>query len=190
VDAGSIAAISSGAVALAAIGAGELRNRRTLHHSRMIADLESVRDVLDEGAVALHDTEYALNEVRFGLTQHGLSFFDDEQRTKAYDDLGRAGKELDRLKERLRIRLGRGHEVVAAFEAADAAVLETYRTMWGVRREGTDASDEDRVQLRRERFIEERQERVRAQREVFDAKRDQFIDAAQRVAGADLRANS
>ena len=189
-DAGSIAAISSGTVALATIGAGLVTHRRTLRHARTIADLESVRGVMDEVAVALHNQEYALNEVRFGLTQHGLSFFDDEQRTKAYDDLGRAGKELDRLKERLRIRLGRGHEVVAAFEAADAAVLETYQTMLGVRREGTDASDEDRVQLRRERFIEEGRERIRAQREVFDAKRDQFIDAAQRVAGADLRANS
>jgi len=62
--AGEISAIASGTVAIAAIGAGEIRHRSSLRHARELADDESVHGVLDEAAVALHQVEYALNEIR------------------------------------------------------------------------------------------------------------------------------
>jgi len=53
--------------------------------------------------------------------------FEDPERAKGYRDLDREGKEVDALTERLKVRFGRTHDVVVAFEAANEAALAAYR---------------------------------------------------------------
>jgi hypothetical protein len=185
-DVGSIAAISSGAVAVAAIVAGELRHRRSLGQARELADLDSVRGVLDEAAAALHEAEYALDDVRTTLMAYGLGFFEDEEREKPYRALRRDGKNLDRLLERMRIRLGRGHEAVAAFNAANVAVLEAFRVLKLVKLEGRPTRGDEAAERSVASFLVEQREKLDSERNGFDARRIEFIDAAQRAAGAKL----
>ena len=186
VDTATIAVISSGTVAVLTIVAADLRDRRSLKHARTLTDLDSVRGVLDEAASSLHETGYALRDVRVGLADYGGAFFEDDDRVKYYEDLGSAGKELDHLLERLKIRFGPAHEVVTTFAAANVAVLESYRTLWGLRRESKPREGDERAQREWHDRVAEQRDRVTAQRELFEAKWEQFIDAAQAVAGADL----
>jgi hypothetical protein len=184
-NAGTVAAISSGAVALATIGAGLVTHRGTLRHSRTLTDLESVRGVLDDAAVALHELEFAFDEVLNGLTSLGVTFFEDEQAIEVYDNLALSCKEAHRHRERLGIRLGRVHEAVVAFGAASEAAGAPYSILWRLRREGGPAANERSRRFFEKSFADGR-EQIDGQREIFDAKREQFIDAAQKLAGAKL----
>jgi hypothetical protein len=185
-DAVAVAAISSGAVALATIGAGELRHSRSLREARRLSDLENVRTVLDEAAATLHETEYALDDAQAGLQQWGLGFFEDEQREKPYRALRRTGKALDRLLERLKIRFGHEHEVVKTFEAANEAALQIYRALGVIRREDPPAPGDRLAREEVRAFLKIQREKIAAARQEFDRKRMEFIEAAVRVAGAEL----
>lgn len=60
-DAGTVIAIAvPNVVTATAIVVGWKQNGRVLRQSRRLSDLENVRTVLDEAAVALHRTAYAL----------------------------------------------------------------------------------------------------------------------------------
>jgi hypothetical protein len=181
-DAATISTLASGTVAVAAISAGILQHRSSLRFD----EKESVRVVLDEAAVALHETEYALNNVRFTLTQYGRAFFETEERSKPYRDLDVAGKQLDRLLERLKIRLGRDHDAVESFSAAGEAALEIYRAIQLIKLEPEAMPGDENTERRIAEFVKEQRDRTIAEREKFDSKRGEFIDAAQQTAGADL----
>jgi aspartate aminotransferase-like enzyme len=185
-DAGGVAAISSSAVAIVAIIANEVRHRRSLQHARELADLESVRGVMDDAAAALHDATYAIDGVRAGVLQHGLGLFEDEGREKPFRAVRRAGERLDQLLERLKIRLGREHEAVKAFETADAAALEIFRSAELIKLEDRPTPGDDTAAHHVADFLAEQRKRIDAEREEFGVSRDEFIDAAQRAAGADL----
>jgi hypothetical protein len=182
-DAASIAAISSGMVGLAAIIAGELRHRRSLRHAQRLADVENARALLDDAATALHEVEYALDDARSNFVQHGQAMFEDEVLSKPYRALRRAGKNFDRLLERLKVRLGPGHDAVAAFEAANAAVLEIYRVLGLVRVEPKAIPGDELSQQAVSAFMNRQRARMAAERETFDAKRVEFIMAAYSAAG-------
>ncbi len=186
-DSASIAAVSSGSVALATIGAGLLRQRSTLRQARQLSDLQSMRAILDEAAAALHEVEYLLNDLRSFLAQFGRAFAEAEERERTYERLGRSGRELDRLLERLKIRLGLGHAAVIAFEAADQAVLEIHRTLGQIRSEPETYATPGRDREAEQRY-DERRDRVVAEREAFDTMREDFIATAQAAAGVHLPA--
>jgi hypothetical protein len=186
-DPASIAAISSGAVALATIAASLVRQRSTLRHARQLSDLQSMRTILDEAAAALHEVEYVLNALRSYLARFGRAFARAEERAKVYAQLATRGRELDRLLERLKIMLGPEHPAVAAFEDADQAVLEIHRALEQISGEPETHSIPGRDREADERY-DERRDKIAAERETFDRMRAEFIATAQRAAGVHLPA--
>lgn len=183
-DSASIAAISSAAVALATIGASLLRQRSTLRQARQLADLQSVRVILDEAAAALHEVEYVLNDFRSSLARLGYAFAQADEGSDVDTRLINCGRTLDRLLERLKIRLGPNHAAVLAFAAADESVLEIHRALGPMRahRERPQSSRRDEGRL------DEQRDRVAAERDRFDAMRSEFIITAQSAAGVHLPA--
>jgi hypothetical protein len=183
----TIAIIVSGAVALAAIAATWHQHFRALGHERELADLDNVRDILDEAAVALHETAYLLDDVRSFLTQHGgVSFFKTEDGTATCKALGVRGRELDALLERLSVRLGVDHQVVAAFKAADAATLGIWRAAGLLRLEPeADGSTSAANQIRK--LNNDKRHETEGCRQAFDAAREAFVSAAHTAAGSRLR---
>lgn len=180
----SIAAISSAAVALATIGASLLRQRSTHRQARQLADLQSVRVILDEAAAALHEVEYVLNDLRSSLARLGYAFARSDHASDVDARLVNCGRTLDRLLERLRIRLGPEHAAVVAFAAADESVLEIHRALGPMR------DLRERPQgWRGNRGAEEQRDRIAAERESFDAMRSEFIVTAQSAAGVHLPAS-
>jgi len=126
--------------------------------------------------------------VRSQVTQHSPDFFKSETGTETYIELGRRGKELDALIERLRVRFGRDHEIVATFREADEAVLDIYRAA-GLARLEPEADESPASAHFVQKFHDEIRERLTTQRERFDEAREAFIDAAQRAGGTQLLNN-
>lgn len=186
-DPASIAAISSGAVALATIAAGLLRQRSTLRHARQLSDLQNMREILDEAAAALHEVEYVLNALRSSIARFGRAFAEADERARTYAQLATRGRELDRLLERLKIRLGSEHSAVVAFEATDQAVLEIHRALGRINKEKEAYSTPGREREAEERY-DRRRDKIAAERETFDAMRAEFIATAQQAAGVHLPA--
>jgi hypothetical protein len=185
VDTATVAVIASSTVAVVSIGANVFQNERRLRHERRLADLDAVRSALDDAAAELHATAYVLDEVRSQVTQHTPDFFKSEKGTETFIELGRRGKELDALNERLRVRFGRDHEVVAPFIETNEAVLDIYRAAGLVRLEpGGDGSPASAHQVAK--FHDETRDRLIAGRDRFDGAREAFIVAAQRAGGAQL----
>ena len=172
-------------VALGAVGAGLWQHRGTLKSQRRLVDLDNVRGVLDDAAVALHRAAYVLDEARTQVTQHTPDFFKSERGTEVFADLDKRGKDQDALLERLRVRFGRSHAVVTAFERADEAFLDIYRAAGLVRLEpesdGSPAANEAIHS-----FHDKTRSRLDKQRVLFDQARNDFIDGASETAGADL----
>jgi hypothetical protein len=101
------------------------RLRLQLAHEREMADLQHVRNLLDDAAVALHDADYARYDIEAARMSHGAGLAE-----KARDEITRArdvGKDLDRLGERLAIRLGPDDNAVTYFRAAAQALLAVFR---------------------------------------------------------------
>ena len=187
VDTATVSVVASSTVAVAAIGAAWLQHRAGLKHERTVVDLNNVRDVLDEAALALHRISYVLDDLRSRLTQHRpILFFDSDDGTELYRRLGDHGEVLDALLERVSVRLGRDHDVAKALSAADGAFLKIYRAVGLLRLEAlADESEAARRQV--DRIEREQVEKVGLTRERFDQARESFIGAAQRLAGARLR---
>jgi hypothetical protein len=95
--------------------------------TRALNDLEEARRVLDSAAIKLHETEYALNNCRVGLDEHGASFFNYKHLRAAHIALGDCVKELDALLERLRVRFPSRHLILITFRNADQAAREVHR---------------------------------------------------------------
>ncbi len=181
-----VAIIASTVVALAAIGSTWHQHIAGLKHSREIEDLRAVRDLLDESIVALLAAAYSLDDVRSQLTQHGGSaFFKSDAGTKLYETLGSAGRVLDELLERLRIRLGPTREAVRAYTDADDAVLHIYRAAGLLRLEPEAEGDQSAVEQIRNLNDQKRTE-IEEARNDFDRARETFTEHANQLAGARL----
>jgi hypothetical protein len=141
--------------------------------------------LLDEAAVALHRAAYVLDEVRTQVTQHTPDFFKSERGTEVFVDLGVCCQDQDALVERLRVRFGRSHAVVAGFERADEAFLDIYRAAGLVRLEPESDGSPAANEMIRD-FHDKQRSRLKEQRDRFDQARNDFIDATSEVAGADL----
>jgi hypothetical protein len=138
-------------VALATIGAEIWRQRRGFRHERTIVDLEATRALLDDAAMALHDGDYARHDVE---GRHGGP------------GLVEACKAIDRLSERLAVRLGPDHDAVKHYRAANAALLHLQLTIG--------APDLAEV------------EEIADHHENFQSARAGFLAAAAETAGAQL----
>jgi len=93
----AIAIAAPNAVAATAIVLGWLQHRGRLDQDRRLIDLDNVRDVLDEAALALHRVAYVLDDVRSYLLQYGgASFFKTDDGTMTYKKLGASGGSGDR----------------------------------------------------------------------------------------------
>jgi hypothetical protein len=184
---GEISALVSGAVAITAIVAGEYRHRSSLRHTRELADLDNVRDVLDEVVVVLHEMEYLLNEIRVEISEHGLSFFELPDRVAIYDEFTQVGIRLDRHLERLKIRLGSDHESVTALEAASRAAISIHHSLKLIKLENHKPAlrDEDALNELRAFFGQQRKV-IAAERKQFDVAHSDFVAKAQRAAGVKL----
>jgi hypothetical protein len=182
----TVAIVVPAVVALAAIGSTAYQHLRGLRHQRQLVDLDNVRDVLDEAAVALHAVAYSLDDIRSSLVQHnGVLFFKSPEGTEMYTELGARGKALDALHERLSLRLGRGCEVVTAFKAADEAALGIWRAAGGLRLE-PEANGSHVVSDEMARISQQRRSEIEAEREAFDSAREAFLRPAYASAGARL----
>ena len=187
VDSATTLGLAANVVAICAVVAGLRQSHDTLRTQRRLADLGHVRGLLDDAAVTLHRTAYVLDEVRSQVTQHTPGFFTSEKGAEVFADLERCGRDFEVLLERLRIRFGDEHAVVASSGEADEAVLDIYRAAGLVRLEdpsdGSPAAEHEIA-----RFYKQTRERLVTQRERFDEARHKFVEAAHAVAGAELGA--
>ncbi len=177
-----IAIVAPNVVTATAIFVGWKQYGRGLRHERALSDLDGLRALLDEAAVALHDTSYALVDAYSDLMRWGRWLFAEEERTASYRTLQARGKALDELAERLKVRLGRDHAVVEAFGNADQAALDAFRALGRIELEGGDDSPPE--------LLTETHERLTTARANFNAARLAFLDAANKTAGAELSRHS
>ena len=174
-------------VAGAAIVFGWLQHRGRAEQDRRLVDLENVRTVLDEAAIALHQVAYVLDDVRSFGAHGGVSFRQTAEGDEAFTKLERLGKDLDMLVERLAIRLDEDVDIVRSFKIADVAVLSVYRALEALPLEppgspfdppGSPVSAEQR------RLNDEKRAKVDREIEVFEVARSKFMAAARKTAGA------
>jgi hypothetical protein len=185
-DTATVSVIASSTVAVAAIAATWFQHRAGLKHEREVVDLDNVRDVLDDAAVALHRIAYVLDDVRSRLvTNRPAPFFHSGEGTELFKRLGNHGEALDALVERVSVRLGREHEVAKALSAADGAFLKIYRAAGALRLESLD-DDSEAARRQIEKIEQEKKEAIGLNRERFDKGREWFIASAHRLAGARL----
>jgi hypothetical protein len=124
-------------------------------------------------------------EVRGQVTQHTPDFFKSDEGTEVYAELERFGRDLDALRERLQVRFGDEHPVVAAFCEAGEALLDVYRAAGLVRLEDPPDGSPAAAHAVRQ-FYDRTRRRLTTQRERFHRAREDFIEAAEAVAGARL----
>jgi hypothetical protein len=96
------------------------RLRTQLEHDRQVADLNAVREIVEEGAILLHRVAYELDPVKQNLESNAKD---------AVVALGPLGRDSDALVERMKVRLGPDHDVARAFEHAIGAMLDAFRAV-------------------------------------------------------------
>ena len=134
-----------------------------------MADLEATRTLLDDAAVALHDADHVRGEVDQARAPHGTRLALDARDVMA--NLRAVRKTLDRMSERLAIRLGPDHEAVDQFRAANTALRVMY--------------EEKDLPPSMIKFSEQHKA-LDAAYARFDAARTGFLTAAAKTAGAQL----
>ncbi|WP_028065131.1 hypothetical protein [Solirubrobacter soli] len=144
------------------------RLRLQLAHERAMTDLELLRALLDEAAVNLHEVDHTLTSLVVLRSRRGAAT-GDEPAPEIVRSLTLT-KDLDRLKERLAVRLGRNHDAVKALNAAQYSLLQT---MQAVDRAPNSAQEE----------LEEALSNAGAR--FLDA-RAEFLDAASNTAGVQI----
>ncbi len=145
-------------VALAAIGSAVWQQKRGFSHERELSDLADVRAMLDDAAVALHEADYAYGD----WISRGFS---DTPTTEAIKHIGQTRMTIDRVVERLAVRLGPDDAAVQHLHAAKDALRAFEKEM---------LQDEPRA---------ETVQSIRA--DVNDA-RQEFLAVASKTAGAKL----
>jgi hypothetical protein len=183
------AATLANVVAAVSIVVGWKSHGRELQHARRLTDLESVRTILDEAAVALHRTKYSVDDVGLRLVQQGpQGFFKAADGVKLYEDFTNAGKELDALLPRLKIQFDRHSDggIVDSFEGATEATLEIFRALGRIRLEQPAEAGDQAAQQQVRKLLREDQKAIEEHRKIFDSQRERFFQAAQRTAGANL----
>jgi hypothetical protein len=155
------------------------RLRTQLEHDRQVADLEAVREVVEEGAIRLHRVAYALDPVKQDLEGNAR---------KALAALEPLGRDSDELVERMKVRLGQDRDLAREFESANEATLDAFRAVQRVVvlhlphiERGTEPGVRQATKL-----LERDRNVLTNARERLDGHRAEFIDAAARTVGANL----
>jgi hypothetical protein len=115
-----VSVIVSGVLGLGGLAFGWWNRWLSVRHDRTLADLAAVRDVIERGAIHLHRVAYALDPVKLDLEANAI---------EAHAALGPLGRDYDELVERLKVRLGRDHEVVREFAGANEATVDAFRAV-------------------------------------------------------------
>jgi hypothetical protein len=151
-------------VALAAIGSGAWQQKRGFSHERVVRDIDHVRGLLDDAAMALHRASYARDDVmRAGPAVAGKT-------EGVAAKIAATGTTLDELADRLAVRFGPDADATTKFrEAADA--LRAIDIEIG-RPEGFD--------------IVEQFQAYQSASGRFDAARAAFLAVAAKTAGVEL----
>jgi hypothetical protein len=187
-----VVALAANSAAIAAIVYGFKQHRASLDQQRKLADLAAVRDLMDETAAHLHGVATALDNVRLRLTTMGVGFFESNEGVERPEgmeqlrELGRAGDQLDVLRERLAVRLGERHSVVVKLTEVDEAVLAIWRALDGIRFNVDRDADPGYGQRWIRDYFDEQHAKITEERTVFDAARKAFLAAAHSAAGAQL----
>ena len=171
--------IVSGIVGIGGLAFGFWNRWLSVAHDRTLADLAAVRDVIEQGAIHLHRVAYVLDPVRQDLEGNAKT---------AHAALEPLGREYDELVERMKVRLGPGHEVTREFEAANQATLDAFRAVQRVVRLHLPRIERgDEVGVRQAtKLLDKDRDVLTEARERFDDHRRLFIDAAASTAGAKL----
>lgn len=199
-DAVAVAAVvAPSCVAIAAIIVGYKQQSRGIEHERKLADLSTVREVIDASAVHLHRVSTVLDNLRFAVLLWGPDFLKDDSGEARFLALHEARDEFDILRARLAVLLGRDHETVASFTEANEAVQEIYIQLLGLRQQQAlmsepddPGAEQDSVERFRRNFevrFRDFEARLPGQYDFVEDKRGEFMDAAQRTAGAQLPAS-
>jgi hypothetical protein len=97
------------------------RQREALRHGRELADLDDLRALLDEAAVAMRRSRDKFDNLVKRFEEHGKDLPDAPR-----EELAEAGRTMLALDARLIVRLGEEGPVTRPFEAACAEMLDTW----------------------------------------------------------------
>lgn len=140
--------------------------KRAFGYERGAADRAELRGLLDEAAVALHHVDYAHGAVDLAILTHGG--WVGQYSPDALRSFETAGKVLDEIRERLVVRLGRHHALVAAFIATNENCLVGFRIVKGIANLGADPNGSLATEI----------ERLEKSKRNFQASRERFLDLA------------
>jgi hypothetical protein len=159
-----------GAVVVAVITAitTNRRQREALRHDRELADLNDLRSLLDEAAVAFRRSRDKFDNLVKRFEEHGKEVPD-----KCRKELAKVGRTMLALEARLIVRLGEEGPVTRPFGDACQEMLNAWHGVSDLELE--DASDEE---------IAEKLVDVKRSKKVFDEAWEEFAAAAQNRAGA------
>jgi hypothetical protein len=151
----------------AQLEAERVRHAERLVHERMLKDLEELREVLDGAAAALPAVVRACTDLATIAADGPDAWRAAERQRSAFDV---ALVDGIAQKERLAVRLGRGHEITTFYNEALDHILVLYRRLRQISLAGS--SDADTVRAT-----------TRGNMEDFERAADAFADAAHEVAG-------
>lgn len=185
-DSGGVAVVGAQVVAVTAIVAGFIQQRRSFDNERQLADRESVRLVLSEGATLRHKLEAALDMAKAALSNERAGLFDGDVKERPYRDLDAAAIQAERLRGQMEIRLGPEHPVTLAFADAVRASRKVEVQLSMIKMKivfGGGWGDDENAE---KDFVDRRHVEINSQRKIFDTRVNAFVELAHDAAGARL----
>jgi hypothetical protein len=175
---GIIGLASSVVIALGQTILANRRHGRQLEHDRALADRAELREALDSAAQTLRRAMWGIEGVRAAFAAGD------------YESIIEAGREGQRLAEhtaldngRIALRLGRDHELYQHHDEAMNVFIELAQELLRTLPKGL----EKHLTFRREPTANRLQARIEDAEIRFSFARGAFIDAAEKLVGADVR---
>lgn len=142
------------------------RQRAALAHDRELADLQDLRRLLDEAAVALNTAEEARVGLELRFAEHGRKVSPE-----LLSEAREAGRAMFALRERLYVRVGRDHPIAQSFNRATVALLLIWQAV------GRLEADDDAT------AVQESRSTIASARHSFEEGFSGFTEAAVERAG-------
>jgi hypothetical protein len=164
-----VAGITAGATLLAASGLALVTvytKRVDVEHARELADLDNLRTLLDEAAIAIDRGADAVHRLRNEVSEHGVADLPVKERNR----VAKRGRVIVSLLSRLHVRLGLTDPIVEHFDALSVAIWNAWQQ--------ANPLDADEPGELAKRFAA-----IRAAGKDFDDAADAFIGAAVARAG-------
>jgi hypothetical protein len=112
------------------------RQREALRHGRELADLDDLRALLDEAAVAMRRSRDKFDNLVKRFEEHGKDMPEAPR-----EELAEAGRTMLALDARLIVRLGEKGPVTLPFETACDEMLDTWHGVSHIELEGISAEE-------------------------------------------------